>query len=138
MAAIGGARSTVLASPELDVRNAAGRRHPWRWLAGIVVLVLAAQMVGVLVTNENFGWAVVANWLRADSIIRGLGMTLMLTVIAMTIGIALGVLLAVARLSVNPVLRVTAGLYVWFFRGTPTLVQLIFFYNLSALFPHLS
>jgi len=68
---------------------------------GIVVLVLAAQMVGVLVTNENFGWAVVANWLRADSIIRGLGMTLMLTVIAMTIGIVLGVLLAVARLSVN-------------------------------------
>ena len=66
---------------------------------------------------------------------RGLGITLMLTVIAMAIGIVLGVLLAVCRISANPLLRSVSGAYIWFFRGTPTLVQLIFFYNLSALLP---
>lgn len=138
MTTIGNNRILVAMEPELDVHNAARRRHPWRWVSGILVLIIAADMVRVLVTNENFGWSIVASALRADSIIRGLGTTLMLAVVAMTIGIVLGVLLAVARLSANPVLRAIAGLYVWFFRGTPTLVQLIFFYNLSALFPHLS
>ena len=69
---------------------------------------------------------------------RGLGITLVLTVIAMVIGIVLGVLLAVCRLSANPLLRSVSGAYIWFFRGTPTLVQLIFFYNLSALLPAIS
>ncbi|RZT17555.1 amino acid ABC transporter membrane protein (PAAT family) [Kribbella sp. VKM Ac-2569] len=123
---------------ELDVRNAAHRKHPWRWLSALVVLVFAAQLVKMLVTNDNFGWDVVWAWLRAESIVRGLGITLMLTVVAMVIGVVLGVLLAVCRISANPLLRSAAGLYIWFFRGTPTLVQLIFFYNLSALLPKLN
>ncbi|MFI5695426.1 amino acid ABC transporter permease [Kribbella sp. NPDC051586] len=123
---------------DLDVRNAAHRKHPWRWLAAFVILVFAAQLVKMLVTNENFGWDVVWAWLRAESIVRGLGITLMLTVVAMVIGVVLGVLLAVCRISANPLLRGAAGLYIWFFRGTPTLVQLIFFYNLSALLPKLN
>ena len=113
-------------------------KHPVRWAAALVVLVLVAQFVNMLVTNDNFGWPVVAKWLTAESIMRGLGVTLVLTVIAMVIGIVLGVLLAVCRLSANPLLRSVSGAYIWFFRGTPTLVQLIFFYNLSALLPAIS
>ncbi len=123
---------------DLDVRDAARRKHPWRWLSAFVVAVFAAQLVKMLVTNENFGWDVVWSWLRAESIVRGLGITLMLTVVAMVIGVVLGVLLAVCRISANPLLRGAAGVYIWFFRGTPTLVQLIFFYNLSALLPTLN
>jgi polar amino acid transport system permease protein len=122
----------------LDVRDATRRKHPLRWAASLVVLVLIAQLVTMLVTNENFGWPTVAKWLTAESIMRGLGVTLVLTVIAMAIGIVLGVLLAVCRLSLNPLLRSVSGAYIWFFRGTPTLVQLIFFYNLSALLPAIS
>jgi polar amino acid transport system permease protein len=122
----------------LDVRNATRRKHPVRWAAALVVLVLVAQFVNMLVTNDNLGWPVVAKWLTAESIMRGLGVTLVLTVIAMVIGIVLGVLLAVCRLSANPLLRSVSGAYIWFFRGTPTLVQLIFFYNLSALLPAIS
>jgi polar amino acid transport system permease protein len=122
----------------LDVSNATRRQHPFRWLAAIAVAVLLAQLINMLVTNENFGWSVVAQWFTAESIMRGLGVTLVLTVIAMVIGIVLGVLLAVCRISGNPLLRAAAGGYIWFFRGTPTLVQLIFFYNLSALLPRIS
>jgi polar amino acid transport system permease protein len=122
----------------LDVRDATRRKHPLRWVASLVVLVLVAQMVNMLVTNDNFGWPTVARWLTAESVMKGLGITLLLTVIAMTIGIVLGVLLAVCRLSANPLLRSVSGAYIWFFRGTPTLVQLIFFYNLSALLPEIS
>ena len=126
------------ALPSLDVRDATRRKHPGRWLAALVVAVLAAQLANMLITNENFGWDVVGSWLTAESIMRGLGLTLTLTVVAMVIGIALGIVLAVCRISGNPLLRGASGAFVWFFRGTPTLVQLIFFYNLSALLPQIS
>lgn len=122
----------------LDVAHASRRAHPWRWVAAAVVLVLTAQLAHMLFTNPNFEWGVVYEYLRAESIMRGLGITLLLTVIAMTIGIALGVVLAVCRISSNPLLSGAAWTYIWFFRGTPTLVQLIFFYNLSALMPQVS
>lgn len=124
--------------PDLDVKDASRRPHPWRWLGAAVVLVLIAMLVNMLVTNENFEWDVVFAWITAESVMRGLGVTLLLTLIAMVIGIILGVLLAVGRLSANPLLSSTANAYIWFFRGTPTLVQLIFFYNLSALMPQVS
>jgi polar amino acid transport system permease protein len=134
-----GAGSTPApAGRHLDVSDATRRKHPGRWLGAVVVAVLLAQLGHMLVTNDNFGWDVVGAWLTAESVMRGLGVSLLLTVIAMVIGITLGVLLAVARLSPNPLLRGTAGAYIWFFRGTPTLVQLIFFYNLSALLPQIS
>lgn len=122
----------------LDIANAARRKHTWRWIGAAVVLILAAQLIQMMVTNPNFGWATVGSYLRAESIINGLGITLGLTVIAMVIGIIIGVVLAVCRISQNPLLRGVAGIYIWFFRGTPTLVQLIFFYNLSVLMPEIS
>lgn len=138
MAAVESERRVRTLEPGLDVEHAARRRHLWRWISAAAVLILAVDGARILVTTPNFEWNVVASYLGADSIIRGLGMTLMLSVVAMAIGIVLGVLLALGRLSPNPVLRSLSGGYVWFFRGTPTLVQLIFFYNLSALFPELS
>jgi polar amino acid transport system permease protein len=113
-------------------------RHPLRWLSGAVLLVILAILVHALVTNERFGWNIVGHYLFSHQILVGLRRTLWLTLIAMLIGLVLGTVLAIMRMSTNPVAQVAAGLYIWFFRGTPLLVQLIFWYNLSALYPKLS
>ncbi len=79
-------------------------RHPWRWVAIAVVVVLAAMLVSTLLTNPNFEWGVVRQYLTSETIINGLLMTLLLTVLAMVVGVVLGIVLAVMRLSPNPVL----------------------------------
>ncbi|MEK8171115.1 ABC transporter permease subunit [Streptomyces sp. M19] len=104
----------------------------------LVLAVLAAQFVHFLVTNPNFEWSTVGDYANARIIGDGIATTVELTVVAMAIGVVLGVLIAVGRMSRNPVTRTVCGLYVWFFRGVPVLVQLIFWYNLSALLPRIS
>lgn len=113
-------------------------RHPGRTLAAVFLLFLMAVMVHSLVTNENFQWDVVWYYLFYPQIMVGLGHTLLLTAVSMSIAIVLGIVLATFRVSENKILRLGAGAYLWFFRGTPLLVQLVFWYNLSALYPRLS
>lgn len=124
-------------SPEINIESAVRKKHPGRWVAAGLVLLGLAQVVYLLFTTPGFGWDVVATYLFERSVMKGLLMTLTLTVIAMTMGMVLGVILATFRISTNPVLSSFAAGYIWFFRGTPTLIQLIFFYNISALFPQL-
>ena len=109
-----------------------------RVAAWLLTLAIAAYCAWSVAINENFGWPVVAQYFFDPTVIRGLYVSLGLTVIAMVIGIAIGLLLAVARLSKDGLARSLASLFIWFFRGTPLLVQLIFWYNLSTLFPTLS
>lgn len=109
-----------------------------RWVGGAIVLLLAACIVNSLVTNQNIGWATVWHYLFDRTILDGLGLTLWMTAVAMAVGIIGGVPLALARMSANPLVAGTARTYIWFFRGTPVLVQLIFWYNLAALYPTLS
>lgn len=111
------------------------RRHPGRWVAAVIVVVIGVLLLRSVFSNERFQWDVVWFYVREVSIIQGLWLTLWLTVVAMAIGIVLGALAAVMRLSANPVVRAGATAYVWFFRGTPVLVQLLFWYNLAALYP---
>ncbi len=113
-------------------------KHPGRVVAVCVLAVIAAMLVHTLITNDRFGWPVVGEFLFSEQILTGLQRTLVLTVVCMAIGIVLGTVLAVFRLSENPVLSVSSALFLWFFRGTPLLIQLIFWYNLSALYPRLS
>lgn len=108
------------------------------WLACVVTLIGASMLLSALVTNPRFEWGVVKEYLFSPAILTGLGRTLELTVMVMVLAFVLGTLLAVARLSANPVLQATSLAYIWFFRGTPVLVQLIFWYNLSALYSSLS
>jgi polar amino acid transport system permease protein len=110
-------------------------RHPGRWVAAAIVLVIAVALVRSVATNPRFQWSVVGEYLFDERILEGLRLTIELTVIAMAIGIALGVLLAVMRLSPNPLVSGGSWLYIWFFRGTPVLVQLLFWYYISALYP---
>lgn len=112
--------------------------HPFRPLVALAAAVLLAQMINSVVGNKGFHWAVVGDYLFSRPILHGLYLTLELTAAAMAIGIAFGTVIALFRMSSNPLLQWFAWGYVWVFRGTPTLVQLIFFYNLSALYPQLS
>jgi polar amino acid transport system permease protein len=112
-------------------------RRPGRWLAAAIVVVIAAALIRSVVTNPRFEWSVVGDYLFDHRILEGLLVTIELTVIAMAIGIALGVLLAVMRLSTNPLVAGASWLYIWFFRGTPVLVQLLFWYYIAALYPKL-
>jgi polar amino acid transport system permease protein len=113
-------------------------RHPWRWVSAVVVLALAAAALYTFAAAPALDWRIVGQYLFFPQILRGILVTLELTVIAMVIGVTLGVLLAVMRLSVNPVVSTVSWFYIWFFRGTPVLVQLFFWYNLALLLPHLS
>ncbi|GAA1975442.1 amino acid ABC transporter permease [Nocardioides panacihumi] len=113
-------------------------RHPWRWVAVAVIVLYAAVLVRFLVTNDALRWDLVRGYLFETSVLRGVVTTLKLTVVAMLVGAGLGTLLAIMRLSENPVLRWTSGIYVWFFRGTPILVQLLGWYFLASVLPEIS
>ncbi|WP_235038052.1 amino acid ABC transporter permease [Microbacterium sp. 18062] len=102
------------------------------------MLFLALLLVQFLVTSENFEWDVVGQYLFFPRILQGLWTTIWLTVVCMVIAVVLGTLVAVARMSPNPILSVPSAIYVWFFRGTPVLVQLIFWFNLSSLIPEIT
>jgi polar amino acid transport system permease protein len=110
-------------------------RRPGRWIASAIVLVLAASIVRSIATNKRFEWNVVGNYLFDARILHGVTVTLELTVLSMAIGIVLGVVFAVMRLSPNPLVAGASWLYIWFFRGTPLLVQLLFWGFIAALFP---
>jgi polar amino acid transport system permease protein len=112
-------------------------RHPWRWVAVAVIAILAAMFVHVLVTNPAFQWSFMVDNMFRPPIIRGLRGTIALTVLAMLIGVGLGVVLAVMRLSDNPVLRAVSWVYTWFFRALPRLVLAILFGNLGILWSRL-
>lgn len=122
-------------APDLTV---VATKHYGRWAGAVVLLALLAMLVNTLLTNTRFQWGVVAEFFTATTIIDGLITTLWLTLVAMAIGVLLGTMLAVMRLSPSHLVSGTAAAYIWFFRGTPLLVQLIFWFNLSALYPQLS
>jgi polar amino acid transport system permease protein len=102
-------------------------KHPWRWVAAAVILILAGLFVYGAATNPAFGWSTYSEYLFNERVlVVGLVNTLQLTVYSMVLAIALGILLAVMRLSPNPVFRSVSWMYLWIFRGTPVYVQLVF------------
>ncbi|WP_234325901.1 MULTISPECIES: amino acid ABC transporter permease [unclassified Streptomyces] len=113
-------------------------RHPGRWAGAVVIVVLAAMLLHALIFNPAFQWDVVRDTLTNEQIIHGIWVTLELTALSMLMGVVGGVLLAIMRLSPNPLLSGTAWFYIWIFRGTPVLVQLVFWNFLGALWPKLS
>ncbi|WP_238161438.1 amino acid ABC transporter permease [Kribbella antibiotica] len=113
-------------------------RHPGRWVAAAVIVFLLVVFIHFVATAPKLRLDLVVGYLFEKSIMLGLVKTLQLTVIAMLVGAVLGTILAVMRLSENPVLRSVAGGYVWLFRGTPILVQLLFWFFLGTVVPQLS
>ncbi len=109
-------------------------RHPGRWFAVAGIGVLVAMFVNSLATNPNWQWRF--QWQNAFNppVMQGVWTTLWLTIVSMLVGVVLGIVLAVMRLSPNPVLSGAAWFYIWVFRGTPVLVQLVIWANLGSLY----
>ena len=109
-------------------------RHPGRWVAAVIVLIVGASLVRSAIVNPNFLWHVVGQNLFDSRILHGVWVTIRLTVLSMVIGIFLGVVLALMRLSPNRLISGSSWLYIWVFRGTPLLVQILFWGNIGALY----
>ena len=109
-------------------------RHPWRWVAAVILLALGVWMAVAAARNEAYGWGTYFQYLFDQRIAIASLHTIAITVLAMIIGVIGGVILAVLRLSPNPVLSFLSWLFLWIFRGTPVYVQLVFWGLLSALY----
>jgi polar amino acid transport system permease protein len=109
-------------------------RHWGRWVFAGFVLLLVVWLGTAVVSSHFAKWNEVRHFLTAPTILQGLLNTIVLSVIAQAVGIVLGLILAVMRLSRNSVLSTVSSVYIWFFRGTPVLVQLIFWYNIGIVF----
>lgn len=129
---------TVAHRPDIHSVKPIPVRHPSRWITGAVLILIALSFVNMLATNENLQWNIVVRYMFHPDILAGLARTLFLTFAAMIFGFAIGIILAVMRLSANPVLQWASWLWIWFFRGVPPLVQLIFWYNLALLVPNMT
>jgi polar amino acid transport system permease protein len=130
-----GAQAETVGPEPPDEIEAVPVRHYGRWIAAGIVLLVVGSLIHSAVTNDRFEWSVVGDYLFDSRVLDGLRLTLELTVLGMAIGIVLGVILALMRLSGNPVLSTVSWVYIWFFRGTPLLVQILIFFNIAALYP---
>lgn len=112
-------------------------RHPWRWVAAVLLVLILGRVAVYVGTTDAFRLDLVARYLFDPRVLAGVVTTLQLTVLAMLLGVVGGVLIAVMRMTDNPVLRAVAGGFVWLFRGTPVLVQLFLWFYLGTVLPRI-
>jgi len=110
-------------------------RRPGRWLAAFIVLLCAASFIRFVVADSAMQWNVIGQYLFDSRVLAAVVRVIYLSVLSMLAGVILGVILAVMRLSPNPILKSVSWIYIFVFRGTPLLVQITFWYNIAALFP---
>ncbi len=108
--------------------------HPWRWVGAGVVLAMMVMLV-MAFSQANIDWSVPPRYFLQEQVLVGMRNTLLISVLAQVVGVVLGVVVAVMRQSDNWVMRGVSEFYIWLFRGTPVLVQLMIWYNLSLVFP---
>lgn len=126
---------TEVPTSELTV---VARRHPWRWVGTVAVVVLLAQFINGLVTNPAWEWGTFAEYFATATILKALLTTIQLTVLGTVLGFALGIVIAAMRLSGSAFLQGVAWTYVWAFRSIPLIVQLLFWFNIAYLYKTLS
>ncbi|MEU0956021.1 amino acid ABC transporter permease [Streptomyces niveus] len=112
-------------------------RHYGRYVSAVVALALLATIIYAF-SQGKINWGAVPDYFFDDRILKGVGQTMILTVLSMAIGVIGGIVLAVMRLSKNPVMSSIAWSYIWFFRGTPVLVQLMVWFNLGLVFEYIN
>ncbi|MCX4905509.1 amino acid ABC transporter permease [Streptomyces sp. NBC_00878] len=130
-----GPQDTPPAGPEAI--KAIPVRHYGRYVSAVVAIALLVSIIYAF-SQGKINWGAIPDYFFNDRVLAGVGRTLMLTVLAMLIGVFGGILLAVMRLSTNPVTSSIAWFYIWFFRGTPVLVQLIVWFNLGLVFEYIN
>ncbi len=129
------ATSSAPATAEVPAQiKAVPVRHPWRWVLVALIVLLLGMFAHMLVTNDAFDWHFLLENAVSAPVLSGVKNTLFLTVVSMVIGVFLGIVLAVMRMSGNPVLSAVAWAYVWFFRAVPRVVLLVLFGNIGILY----
>ncbi|MGW7754038.1 amino acid ABC transporter permease [Streptomyces violaceusniger] len=128
----------VDALPEPTVLKRAKRRRPGLLAANAIVLVLAAMAVTTIFTNPRFEWNTVAKYFFEIRVLKGIGVSIGMTAVTMAISLVSGTLVALMRMGDSRLMSTVAAAFIWVFRSIPMLVQLLFWYNLAALFPTLS
>lgn len=111
-------------------------RHYGRWLTAAAILIVLALIVKAFAEGQ-IAWHIVGRFLTVPAILYGLVNTIVMTFAAMALGITLGVVFAIMVMSPNPVLKSVAVFYIWFFRGTPLILQLLIWFNLALVFPRI-
>ena len=127
---------TLAHRPEFSIAHLrqVHRRFYRRWVAAAIILAAFVFVIHAFATGQ-IEWDIVAQYFSAVAIMEGLVNTVIMTILAMTLGIILGVVFAIMFMSPNPVLKSVASFYIWFFRGTPVLLQLLLWFNLALVFP---
>ncbi|CAN5382067.1 amino acid ABC transporter permease [soil metagenome] len=123
--------------PESDLIQAVPLRRPGRIVVAVILVVLLGLFVYGAATNSAYEWSTFGSYLFDQRVSQAALITLELTVLSMIIAVALGVVLAVMRMSDNPVLKSVAWLYLWIFRGTPIYVQLVFWGLITTIYKHI-
>ncbi|WP_300458076.1 amino acid ABC transporter permease [Desulfobacula sp.] len=111
-----------------------------RWGEVVLTVIIGCLLLALaysLMVNPNLHWNVVGEFFFAPAIMDGIKTTLLLTVFSQSIAVVLGIVIALMQQSYNQTIALSAKAYIWFFRGTPLLVQLVFWFNLALLFPTL-
>ena len=108
-------------------------RHWGRWISAVVVIYLVVALIYSFAKNPIIDWPTVGSYLFKPLVLHGVVLTIELTFVCMVVGAVGGTILAVMRLSTNPVLSTIAWVYIWFFRGTPVYVQIILWGNIGVL-----
>lgn len=113
-------------------------KHPWRWVTAVILLALLVWFIIGAATNEAYHWDTYFQYVLDTRVAIAALRTIALTVFSMLIGVILGAIVAVLRMSPNPVLQAVAWLYLWIFRGTPIYVQLVFWGLLGSIYQSVS
>ena len=130
MAAAGG----PAAAPRPEAIKAIPVRHWGRWISAVIIIYLAIALIYSFIKSPNVDWATVFDYMFKPLTLRALALTIELTFVTMVVGAIGGTILAIMRLSENPVLSWVAWVYIWFFRGTPVYVQIILWGNIGVLY----
>ncbi|TMU92433.1 amino acid ABC transporter permease [Streptomyces sp. DASNCL29] len=112
-------------------------RHYGRWVAAIIAIALIALLISAFARGD-VNWNAIPDYFFDSEVLRGVRNTVWITILSMVLGVALGIILAVMRLSKNPVTASIAWGYIWFFRGTPVYVQLLVWFNLGLVFDYIN
>lgn len=136
---VSGGESASRNGPEkVALNKVVPRKHPGRWIAVALLGIIVAQVINSVIANPNFHWDVFFDYLFAPTVLAGVIWTLVLTFVAMLVGIICAGILVLMRGSENPILQSLAWMWIWFFRGTPLYTQLLFWGLFAVLFPRLS
>ncbi|MET7760672.1 amino acid ABC transporter permease [Streptomyces sp. NPDC005393] len=112
-------------------------RHYGRWVTAVITIALLTLLV-LAFARGDVSWGAIPDYFFDSEILKGVRNTVWITILAMVLGVALGIVLAVMRLSKNPVTAAIAWGYIWFFRGTPVYVQLLVWFNLGLVFDYIN